>query len=320
MKIIEQTTNKIRHSLKDLSDSFKDEYKNHEVLYKRPDKYVYRKLISKYTPNLGLSILGVKGAGKSCLYSYLKLCNKKMNGDSVVPADLLVIKESTNYRKDIGKLIIHTKEGYNITINEGKDDSGADEKVSGVYKDAVEHSNVIIYLVPSYKLEEDEEDFIKIRKKILAQLYLIYFFINLKETNWKKDKEELEKKKKKTREDKENLKKVKAKLNLGTHVFIIPTCKNKRRTITDDGIKDFFDNSLSVTKKDEGFYNFMFGIDAKKVKFLDMIEMVKGGKQHDLMPSDAGVESLNMVELDEMRHKLFGYIVEIIIKQKRYYK
>ena len=48
MKILEQTTNKIRHFLKDLSDSFKDEYKNHEVLYERPDKYVYRKLISKY--------------------------------------------------------------------------------------------------------------------------------------------------------------------------------------------------------------------------------------------------------------------------------
>ena len=311
MKILEQTTNKIRHSLKDLSDSFKDEYKNHEVLYERPYKYVYRKLISKYTPNLGLSILGVKGAGKSCLYSYLKLCNKIMNGDVDVPSDYQVIKKSTNFREDIGKLIIHTKEGYNITINEGKDDSGADEKVSGVYKDAVEHSNVIIYLVPSYKLEENEEDFIKISNKILAQLYLIYFFINLKETNWKKDKEELEKKKEKTGEDKEKLKKVKAKLKLGTHVFIIPTCKNKRRTITDDGIKAFFDESLSIKKKDEGFYNFMFGRDDAKVEFLDMIEMVK---------LDEGVEFLNKVELDKMRHKLFEEIVKIIIKQKRYYK
>ena len=272
----------------------KNEYNNHEDLFRRPPKYVWRRIISKLTPNLGLSILGVRGAGKSCLYDYLKLCQ---NGIYRCPSNY-ALPDATGFPKEIEELKIKTKEGYIITINKGQDVSG--DRVSGIYKGAVEHSDVIIYLIPSDKYMENFED---IRKKILAQLYLVYIFILEKETNLKNEIKQLEEKKdNKTKEEKKKLKTDMEKLKLGTHIFIIPTWKDKIRTITDKDIRDDFYNSL---KKDEKFHEFLFGRDTK-VKFLNMIEMVKDNK-------------LNLKPLDEMRHKLFEEIVKIIKKQKSYY-
>lgn len=286
-----------------------------KVFLKNPLTYELRGIISKFTPNLGLSILGVKGAGKSCLYSYLELCHKNKNRIYHSPSDY-VLPNSTGAPNNIDELKIQTKEGYVITINDGQDVSG--DSVSGQYKKAVDDSDVIIYLFPSWALEENEErkeEIKEIRKKILAQLYLVYFFIHLKETNLENEKKQIEKIEEKSRakEDKKRLDTVKSKLKLGTHVFIIPTWEDnipstwedKRSKITNEGIKNFFYNSLK--EKDENFYNFMFskGKDAK-VKFLNMIEMVKD-------------DNLNIKPLNEMRHKLFEEIVKIIKKQKPYY-
>ncbi len=300
MKISEYTR-KIKDSLKDGSDYLKNEYDNHELLFKSPLKYSGRRIISKLklTPNLGLSILGVRGAGKSCLYLYLKQCCRHKNNSYLFPRDY-DLPPSTIVDK-IDKLKIETKEGYTITIDEGQDVTG--DRISGFYKGAVENSNVIIYLIPSDKYEVDSED---IRKKILAQLYLLYIFILAKETNLKNEidqlKNKMEQEKEKTGEDKKKLDTFKSRLKLGTHIFIIPTRKDKTPTMTDKDIrKDIYDSVI----KDEKFHDFLFGRDAK-VEFLDMIEMVKDNK-------------LNLKPLDEMRHKLFGYIVEIIKKQKPYY-
>ena len=285
------------HNTNEIGDYLKNEYNNHEDLFRIPPIYAVRRLLSKLTsPNLGLSILGVTGAGKSCLYSYLEQCHKSNNRTYLLPSGI-ALPGGTGAPKTIKELKIKTKEGYIITINKGQDVTG--DWVSGIYKGAVEHSDVIIYLIPSDKFMENFED---IRKKIFAQLYLVYIFILEKETNLKNKIEQLEGKTEKTKEDKKTLKTDKEKLKLGTHIYIIPTRKDKIPTITDNDIRDDFYNSQ---KKDEKFYNFLFGRDAK-VKFLNMIEMVKDDK-------------LNLKPLNEMRHKLFEEIVEIIKEQKSYY-